>query len=459
MFLAIALALSLVAAAVFFFVYDPGTSVAVSGSPVTPLPSPSATGHTELTIYDLTPQLPACVDTTTADDGRLPPGFSKRFADIARRVVAMRDLEFKGPVKTKILSPDELSRRAGSEVETALKTDRAGLQEKVLKLLGAIPAGIDLGETEQRLTEQQILGYYLPKTKTIFAPSGGDDGNALSEITLAHELEHALADQQLGLPKLGKVAPGKEEAQYAARALVEGDASLLTQDYLYFALTSDDRVRLGERTGEIIQGLDEDVPYFLERSLGFPYSEGLLFACYLYQKGGWEAVNDAYAHPPQSTAEILFPDRYGNVGPPNDPPDPTAPPGWKHVGRFALGAADLLFIMQEPDLPSGTDLEEVTRVFRWNGGEIHAFERDGDIAIVASLDGSGVPEDGADRDWLCAEVWGWINYRFPVRVGDAGDAHFLESNQGMGAGWSCMDFGPRVVIGPSSDVAKSFLKP
>jgi hypothetical protein len=54
---------------------------------------------------------------------------------------------------------------------------------------------------------------------------------------------------------------------------------------------------------------DQAAPYFKEDLL-FPYLYGYNFVSDLYDQGGWDAVNAAYANPPVSTEQIMHPERY-----------------------------------------------------------------------------------------------------------------------------------------------------
>ena len=51
-------------------------------------------------------------------------------------------------------------------------------------------------------------------------------------------------------------------------------------------------------------------PPVLISSLSFPYSSGYRFVETLYDAGGFEAIDAAWADPPRSTEHILHPERY-----------------------------------------------------------------------------------------------------------------------------------------------------
>jgi hypothetical protein len=52
------------------------------------------------------------------------------------------------------------------------------------------------------------------------------------------------------------------------------------------------------------------VPVFISESLIFPYDRGLDFVKRLHDLGGYEAVDDAYSAPPESTEQVFDPSGY-----------------------------------------------------------------------------------------------------------------------------------------------------
>jgi hypothetical protein len=128
----------------------------------------------------------------------------------------------------------------------------------------------------------------------------------------AHEFDHALTDQHFDIGALG-VYPdclGDEQRCAAIRALVEGDATLLMQQWWrQYAGPQDYEDILRYRPPS--QTLPEDYPPpYVSRDLEFPYLEGLKFVEYLHQRGNWAEVNRAYENLPFSTEQILHPEKY-----------------------------------------------------------------------------------------------------------------------------------------------------
>ena len=120
---------------------------------------------------------------------------------------------------------------------------------------------------------------------------------AFVELTLAHELTHALQDQYYNLAAMAR-QPRTPAAEHAWRALVEGEATLASG-----ALTGFDTARHPV-------ALHDDGHAPAEQVL-FTYMTGARYVSALRDSGGWPAVDLAWLRPPQTPAEveaIAFPD-------------------------------------------------------------------------------------------------------------------------------------------------------
>ncbi|HWB60166.1 MAG TPA: hypothetical protein VG733_11785, partial [Chthoniobacteraceae bacterium] len=60
------------------------------------------------------------------------------------------------------------------------------------------------------------------------------------------------------------------------------------------------------------QNMDQlqKAPRFLRETLVFPYTHGKDFCTALYESGGYQAISNAFKHPPASTTQILHPEKY-----------------------------------------------------------------------------------------------------------------------------------------------------
>ncbi|MBP8109868.1 MAG: hypothetical protein KBG20_20895 [Caldilineaceae bacterium] len=260
----------------------------------------------------------------------------------------------------------------GDETPTAEERRQSEGEERMLKLLGLIPNDTDLMGMVLDLYQAEIAGYYDDETKEfVLIQPEADGGEAagetggtetvvaeagldlMAQITFVHEFVHALQDQHLDLTRFGDQAEGADadtpkptdDARMAVKALIEGDAQFATSLYIIdyvdlvklydlskeltgaedaaasspdtpvSATPSADGASLGVEKevgmeGEIDTALLDAAPNFVRESMIFPYISGEQFVLAIYDKLGWEGVNQVWESPPASTEQILHPDLY-----------------------------------------------------------------------------------------------------------------------------------------------------
>ena len=337
-----------------------------------------------------------------------PP--ARQVGVLANQVEEIRELTFKRPVRPVFLGDGAIGRRIRRlflEDYTPAVADR---EARILTALGAIPPGLDLIEARTRALTSAVAGFYLPETgELVVRTSSGEELGPLEWVTLVHELEHALADQRLDLPVPEEPRPGREDADLASLAVVEGDATLTMQRYSS-SLPFDQQLGLLdiEAIAEAEAGL-AGFPYFLRQELLFPYEDGLAFVCQRYAAGGWDAVDDAYREPPTTTAQILFPERYSRDDGRIDVPDTRrlASP-WRPEGTHQFGAAILLWLLEAPGGDPGRAVGEPAAAARaWAGGEVRLWTRGRSSAVGLAL------SEGKGEDVLCEAISRWYAAAFP----------------------------------------------
>ncbi|MGH8928728.1 MAG: hypothetical protein ACRDWH_10285, partial [Acidimicrobiia bacterium] len=292
--------------------------------------------------------------------------------DISSAVEALRELTFPTTVQPVFVSFDEMGRRVRALVEESYPADVAEYDTRLLVALGMIPAGYDLLAAQIDLLDTGVAGYYDPETGDLVVATGSSHEPlpAVDQLTLAHEMIHALTDSRLGFSDLVSDPRRDPEQARAYQALIEGDATLGMQQFSMGA------IGLDEQFGMIFdprildaQRESGDFPYVLSHGAQLPYLEGMSFVCSLFAEGGWEAVNGAYADPPTDTSQILFPERYADATEPTDPPTIPPPDGqWRLVREAGFGAVDLLMIFSAPgDEPAKGLTEPRDRARAWGG--------------------------------------------------------------------------------------------
>lgn len=104
----------------------------------------------------------------------------------------------------------------------------------------------------------------------------------IEDFVLAHELEHALADQNFGLPDDdSETAQG--DAGLAMSSLVEGDAMLMAGMYMVSSYRGAGTDAFGE-AARLASAFGNNADP-LTRILAFPYLEGTLYVCELFAEG------------------------------------------------------------------------------------------------------------------------------------------------------------------------------
>ena len=230
-------------------------------------------------------------------------------ATIERRVEAIRRLRFESPPRPAEVSARQAQRDGLEDLDRSYPEGKRRADEEVLKLLGLLEPGVDLRDVSATIFGQGVAGYYDPRTKRLRVVKGAQTENrVLNEITLAHELTHALEDQRF---KLDLESSSSDDAGLANLALVEGSATAVMFTYAERHFSAEQTLggllsSLGQDTG--------DLPPFIEAQLIFPYIQGMEVVQRLHEAGGWGVVNAAYRfRPPASSEQVMHPDKYLRV--------------------------------------------------------------------------------------------------------------------------------------------------
>jgi|CZKJ01.1.fsa_nt_gi hypothetical protein len=234
-------------------------------------------------------------------------------------------------VKRRLVSKADVEKYAAGQMAKEEFTKSLAKAELSMKKLGLLPRDFNLKEFLVKSTGQEIAAYYDDETKTISMLNWVPPDR--QEPILAHELTHALQDQNYDLAKWMKAttkpagnqansaAPIDGDIQIARKAVVEGQAMVVYVDYLLKPLG-----RSLEDTPGLIYQMEEpavkavidsqlmhDAPMILREMGGFAYKEGLIFEGELLHKGGKKmAFAGAFARPPRSSHEVLQPESYIN---------------------------------------------------------------------------------------------------------------------------------------------------
>lgn len=138
-------------------------------------------------------------------------------------VAEIRNLPAKSAVRGRLIGRAEIHGYISSQLDQETPKDLLQATEALLYGFGTVDADFDYRDSVIGLMSSQLLGFYDPKQKTFFV--GGDLAGEEADVTLWHELVHALQDQHYDLSHLTEWQPDQGDGQAAVHALAEGDAT------------------------------------------------------------------------------------------------------------------------------------------------------------------------------------------------------------------------------------------
>jgi hypothetical protein len=200
----------------------------------------------------------------------------------------------------------------------------------------------------------------------------GADSPALVDITLAHELTHALEDQVFGLKEPKSTT---DDEASASTALSEGTATYVMNEFAKCCLNARD-LALGS-LGALFGAQATGLPPYVERTLLFSYSGGEEFVRQLHDAtGDWSLVNAALtSQPPVSTEQIIHPDKYVPFEAPlavKLKAQPVLGEGWKRASDGTLGELDTSELLRLGDVAKSKEAAA-----GWGGGRYELWQRQG----------------------------------------------------------------------------------
>jgi hypothetical protein len=227
---------------------------------------------------------------------------------VLKETSELRELAVLRPVRSGAQSRTEIERMIVRNLDQQTTPAEMNATEVTLKKLGLAPPEFQYRSFIVKLLTEQVAGYYDPKAQRFFLADWIDlEGQ---KPVMAHELTHALQDQHFNLSRFEKWPKGDSDAELAAHALIEGDATLAMTLYMaknpMVALAFIRSLGSGNMASEQFK----QAPRAIRESLVFPYEQGSEWATQLYKRGGWASVSQAYAKLPLSSEQILHPEKY-----------------------------------------------------------------------------------------------------------------------------------------------------
>jgi hypothetical protein len=267
---------------------------------------------------------PAAAKKPKAPEGATPAASPPKDAllaaadEIVRQVAALRGLKTEATLQRGVLTREAIGVKLKERLAKEYTPDEVRGEARVLKRLGLLPADADYEKLILDLLMEQVAGFYDPFAAKLYIADWLP--LEMQRPALAHEIEHALQDQHFDLKRFASPIKDDGDRQLARSALVEGDGTAVMLEFQAQAmgLPADQLPELVAQIGkQMIQGgglgntpLFDHAPAFLKETLIFPYLSGLTFVESIRRTQPWKSVDEVWKSPPESTEQVLHPEKY-----------------------------------------------------------------------------------------------------------------------------------------------------
>lgn len=376
-----------------------GVAAACGGPPPmptsSPTPSPSASAAAPSPTSVPSPSLspPSSAEVDAALD------------EIEQQVIDIRGLEPTRDVARRFIDEDELRTMVTAMFDEETPPEYVAATERFYKAFGLLPQDADLRTLTLDLLSGGVAGFYRDDQNTLYVVSPTGALGVNEKITFAHEFDHALQDQNTSVFSDQDGVLDQSDWVLARQAVYEGDATWLMSLWSaeHFDL-ADLAEMLALANDPEAAALLERMPAILRETLLFPYTTGTQFIQPIQMGGGWDAVDDLYERMPESTEQILHPEKYTTREEPVEVAIPEDLPaelgsGWDITLQDTFGELQLGVWLREAGL---APQDAAAAAAGWGGDRFVVLE-------------------GPDQTWAVVFESAWDSSRDAAEFQDAAD--------------------------------------
>src|SRR5579862_2133205 len=307
--------------------------------------------------------------------------------NVEQGIQTTRELSFRSHVPLVLKTPDEVEQMVIADLHRDYTDEQLDADGRAGAMLGLFPSGIDLKAESVKLLKSQIAGFYDPHEKQMVLVEGAAQvpiadrmlefvvqRDLVNDMLLAHELTHALQDQNFALQDQLDKLKNNSDKEIALKSVAEGDATIAGFAYVAGRMDNSIADTIDASMKDLPQTFaaqSKDTPEGLGYPLIFQYSQGVHFVREAYRRGGWKAVDALYAKPPLSSQQIIDPTLYFDRP---TPPIDVEVDGyhnilhdWTDADADTFGELSLEVILR---IGYGKDAPEVALARKWAGDRI-----------------------------------------------------------------------------------------
>ena len=373
--------------------------------------------------------------------------------EVFSKVAEMRQLTPKADVQYEFITVEELENRMIADFEEEYSEEEAAIDQEVFVLLDLMDESQNLRTLLLDLYCEQVAGFYDDESQVLYVVSEGEDIGVKEQLLIAHEYAHALQDQYYDLSSLPLEDEDNSDRSMAARSLIEGEASLLQSGYYLYELSESEQEAVQREYEELEMPKLEAAPMFIQTALLFPYQQGVEFVASL---DGWESIEQAYEDLPQSTEQILHPEKYLDR---DEPQSVTMPDlvsllggGWSQLDSDVLGELYTLVYLRA----FLSESSAATAAEGWDGDRLAYLKKaDGGKVLVlrSTWDGNTDAQEFFDAYIMFIDEKSGGNWN--LQQEDSGKRQWTTDGQSVYLSQTAADI--LIIIAPDNDTIEDVL--
>jgi len=296
-------------------------------------------------------------------------------AQLARRAMArievIRGLDFDQTVGVKVINRSEY-RDTGPSFGGS-NPDWANQRWEALFVVGETR---DVTALFDDASAAGVQGYYRPSKEQVTIVR--EEGEEMDTETLVHELVHALQHQRFGIGGPSETTDG----ELGYDSVLEGEAELVTERYFDRCEAVWDCIETETDSG----GETTDIPLGLRLYINQLYTQGQAFVAETRDSSDWDAVDGLHDRPPNSSEQVLHPERYPDETPVNVTVPDRSSGAWERLDppTDTLGETAIYAMLLHNGVITVEDTTSYDHSFSegWAGDTLVPYQHDNDFGYV-----------------------------------------------------------------------------
>lgn len=349
--------------------------------------------------------------------------------DLERIVVEIGKLDFVSDVRIKHVDKKRLKAYIGAMVENEYPDKLSEKEGVFLHLMGFSDRRLDPKGIRKKILVNNARVLYDRRTKEILAVHGYRTMDMMNGMILLHELRHAVQDGHFNLKETLGDLSDFDDRKLAVLSVIIGDAAFISVQFSGFnaglmssTFDSDPMISFSPigNTAQLYKA-----PEVVKQQLIMPYIYGLRFVTTAFQKKKWNGLNRILGSPPESSEQVLHPEKYFKRDAPVEVTVEYKPDGYPVYHSGVIGEHYLNILLMEKKQSGYVD-----RAAGWGGDTFIIYGNASSYFLIW--------KSNWDKPKYCANYFfdfkRFIERRFLVnfKEGDAQGSPFLAGQTGDG---------------------------